>query len=64
MNDMAKTCVATMKQEKAAMPYIIAGEVTFGTLLLVALVLLVVLEAQCITHWKRLLNAQNRDAGS
>src|SRR5438132_7313550 len=44
MKQMAEMCQKMMRNEEAAMPYIIGASVLFGVLLLIALVLLIVLE--------------------
>jgi hypothetical protein len=61
MKQMAEMCIQMMKNEKAAMPYIIGASVLFGLLLFIALVLLIVLEIQWIKYWGWLLKAQKSD---
>lgn len=58
---MAEMCEMMMQKEKAAMPYIAAAGITFGALLLIALILFVILELQWIIYWKRLLKGQKRN---
>lgn len=64
MNEMAKMCTTMMAQEKAAMPYIIGTGITFGVLLFVALLLLVILEVQWIVYWSRVLKKQREHPNS
>jgi len=60
MKQMAEMCQKMMRNEEAAMPYIIGASVLFAVLLFIALVLLIVLEILWIKYWKRLLKTQNR----
>src|SRR5438067_13492356 len=60
MKQMAEMCQKMMRNEEAAMPYIISASVLFGVLLFIALVLLIVLEILWIKYWKRLIKTQNR----
>jgi uncharacterized membrane protein YeiB len=55
---MSEMCQMMMKNEKAAMPFIISASVLFGLLLFVALVLLIVLEIQWIKYWSRILKSE------
>ena len=59
MKQMAEMCQKMMRNEEAAMPYIIGASFLFGVLLLIALVLLIVLEILWINYWKRLLKTQD-----
>ena len=59
MKQMAEMCQKMMRNEEAAMPYIIGAYFLFGVLLLIALVLLIVLEILWIKYWKRLLKTQD-----
>jgi hypothetical protein len=58
MKQLAEMCQRMMRNEEAAMPYIIAASVLFGVLLFVALVLLIVLEIQWIKYWRRKLKSE------
>lgn len=60
MDKMVEMCQRMMKNEEAAMPYVIGGCVLFGVLLFAALVLLIILEILWIKHWTRLPKMQNR----
>ena len=58
MKQMAEMCQKMMRNEEAAMPYIVGISVVFGLLLFIALVLFIVLEIQWIKYWARILQAQ------
>ncbi len=58
MNQIAEMCQKMMKQEEAAMPYIIGIFAMFGLLIFVALVLFVVLEILGIKYWGRKLRCE------
>ena len=55
MKQMAEMCQKMMRNEEAAMPYIIGASVLFGVLLFVALVLFIILEILWIKYWRRIL---------
>ena len=55
---MSEMCQMMMQKEKAALPYITAAGITLGTLLLLNLALLAVLQVQWIKYWSRLLTTQ------
>src|SRR5437762_7830918 len=55
MKQMAEMCQKMMRNEEAAMPYIISASVLFGVLLFIALVLLIILEILWIKYWWRIL---------
>src|SRR5438067_3087990 len=55
MKQMAEMCQKMMRNEEAAMPYIIGASVLFGVLLFVALVLFIILEILWIKYWWRIL---------
>ncbi|HJZ83533.1 MAG TPA: hypothetical protein VKD91_24395 [Pyrinomonadaceae bacterium] len=54
----AETCETMMRQQMRAAPYMMAGGIIFGLLLLVDLALLAVLEVQWIKHWSRRLRKE------
>ncbi len=56
---VAETCEKMMSEQKAAMPYILAGIITFGLVLFVDLVLLGILEVLWIKYWSRRLKESN-----
>src|SRR5207248_6793331 len=58
MKQMAEMCQKMMRNEEAAMPYIVGISVVCGLLLFIALVLFIVLEIQWIKYWARILQAQ------
>jgi hypothetical protein len=55
---MSEMCQMMMQREMAGMPYKMAAGITFGVLLVIALVLFVILEVQWIIYWARLLKQQ------
>jgi len=55
MKQMAEMCQKMMRNEEAAMPYIIGASVPFGVLLFVALVLFIILEILSIKYWRRIV---------
>ena len=58
MKQMAEMCQKMMRNEEAAMPYIVGISVVFGLLLFIALVLFIVLEIQWIKYWSRKLRSE------
>ena len=52
---VAETCEKMMSEQRAAMPYILAGIIIFGLVLFVDLVLLGILEVLWIKYWSRRL---------
>ena len=58
MKQMAEMCQKMMRNEEAAMPYIVGISVVFGLLLVIALVLFIVLEIQWIKYWSRKLRCE------
>ena len=58
MKQMAEICQKMMRNEEAAMPYIIGASVLFGVLLFIALVLLIVLQILWIKYWGRKLKSE------
>ena len=55
MKQMAEMCQKMMRNEEAAMPYIIGASVLFCVLLFIALVLFIILEILWIKYWRRIL---------
>lgn len=60
MKAMADMCREMMERERAMMPAKLAAGAVFGSLLAIALILLIVLQVQWIIHWKRVLGAERR----
>ena len=59
MKQMAEMCQKMMRNEEAAMPYIIGASVLFGVLLFIALVLFIILEILWIKCWRRILRDES-----
>ena len=55
VTQMAEMCKKMWNKEMATMHYEIAAAVNIAALLTIALVLLIVLEIQCIEHWSQIL---------
>jgi hypothetical protein len=52
MQSMAEMCQMMMQREAAMRPYMMAGLLVVGGLLVIALVLLIVLQTQWIRFWQ------------